>query len=120
MTKGQKPFNVQQAHVSSAHDRSRKTLLLSQYRHIRNKTKKDERIKRKQLHEQTGTDALKPLQIEDKREYDETYLHQLEEEDINEDKIDEFATYYDEQTTPKIVISTCRRPKKVSYLLATL
>ena len=94
--------------------------MLVEYHRIRNKDRKQKRVERKQIREAKGEQPLAPLKIEDKKEYDETYLPILEEDDIQEDQLDEFANYYNEKAIPKIVITTCRRPKGVYQSLAII
>ena len=46
------------------------------------------------------------------RVHDETIMDDVDDEDIvGEQNIDEFAKYFNRETTPKIIITTNRRPK---------
>lgn len=50
--------------------------------------------------------------IEGMRVPDETMIDDLEDEDIvGEQNIDEFDKYFNRETTPKILVTTNRRPK---------
>ncbi len=123
MTKARKPIVVGQSLVTATRNKIKRNIMLTQYRKIRNQDRKAQRAKRKEVREELGDQAppqKETQKIEDKREYDETFLAKLDEEDIQEDNMDEFAEYYDEKTTPKIVITTCRRPHKVRSSPATL
>lgn len=73
-----------------------------------------ERLKKKKLREEQGEEAAprgKTNTIESMRVADETLI-EAEDEDIKgEQEIDEFASYFKNLTTPKILMTTNRRPK---------
>lgn len=76
-----------------------------------------ERLKKKKVREELGEAAMpkgKTNTIESMRVADETLI-QGEDEDIKgEQEIDEFSSYFKNMTTPKILMTTNRRPKGVS------
>ncbi len=49
--------------------------------------------------------------IETMRVADETFIEEADEDIEGEENIDEFASYFKSETTPKIVMTTNRRPK---------
>lgn len=73
-----------------------------------------ERLKKKKLREEQGEEAAprgKTNTIESMRVADETLI-EAEDEDIKgEQEIDEFSSYFKNLTTPKILMTTNRRPK---------
>lgn len=59
--------------------------------------------------------------IEKMRVPDVTLIDDPNDEDIvGETNIDEFDKYFNRETTPKILVTTNRRPKGVSYYLFVL
>jgi len=60
-------------------------------------------------------ETLQPLTIDDKREYDETIITEEDAEIENQESIDEFADYFKETTTPKILLTTSENPSKYMY-----
>lgn len=77
-----------------------------------------ERLKKKKIREEQGEDAMpkgKVNTIESMRVADETLIQDAEDEDIKgEQEIDEFSSYFKNLTTPKILMTTNRRPAGVS------
>ena len=57
-----------------------------------------------------------PRTIENLRVKDETYIKEQDNEVMKDEAIDEFAEYFNEKKTPKLLVTTCRRPKKVLYI----
>ena len=55
------------------------------------------------------------MTTDDKREVDEDFVFEEDEELINEEKFDEFADYFDEKLTPKILMTTSEKPHKETY-----
>jgi ribosome production factor 1 len=72
-------------------------------------------LQTKKLREELGEEEVpkgKNDTIESMRVKDETLMDDKEDEDIvGEQSIDEFAKYFNRETTPKIVVTTNRRPK---------
>ena len=56
--------------------------------------------------------------IESMRVKDETIITDADDDElIGEQNIDEFASYFNNETTPRIIMTTNRRPNGVSYLV---
>ena len=76
-----------------------------------------ERLKKKKVREEQGDDAMPrgvTKTIESMRVADETLVDNVDDEEIKgEQEIDEFSAYFKNQTTPKILMTTNRRPKGV-------
>jgi ribosome production factor 1 len=74
-----------------------------------------ERLKKKKVREELGEAAMpkgKTNTIESMRVADETLIEDALDEDIKgEQEIDEFSSYFKNLTTPKILMTTNRRPK---------
>lgn len=72
-------------------------------------------LQTKKLREELGEEEVpkgKNETIESMRVADETLMGDVDDEDIaGEQNIDEFAKYFNRETTPKILITTNRRPK---------
>lgn len=81
-----------------------------------------ERLKKKKIREEQGEAAMpkgKTNTIESLRVADETLIQDAGDEEIKgEQEIDEFSSYFKNLTTPKILMTTNRRPKGVSSLLS--
>ena len=80
--------------------------------------KKLKSLQTKKLREELGEEAVpkgKNKTIEGMRVPDETMIEDLDDEDIvGEQNIDEFDKYFNRETTPKILVTTNRRPRGVS------
>mmetsp|Transcript_2867 Transcript_2867/g.2475 ORF Transcript_2867/g.2475 Transcript_2867/m.2475 type:complete len:245 (-) Transcript_2867:212-946(-) len=74
------------------------------------KIKKTGQKQRQKLVEQGKAEKLEPLSTDDKREFDETVVAEEDEEIKNEEEQDEFAEYFNEETTPKILMTTSDKP----------
>lgn len=74
-----------------------------------------DRLKKKKVREELGEAAMpkgKTNTIESMRVADETLIEDGEDEEIKgEQEIDEFSSYFKNMTTPKILMTTNRRPK---------
>jgi ribosome production factor 1 len=74
-----------------------------------------EKLKKKKIREEHGDDAAPrgvTNTIESMRVPDETMMEDQNDEDIvGEQNIDEFEKYFNRKTTPKILVTTNRRPK---------
>ena len=79
---------------------------------------KIEKLKKKKIREQHGEEAAPKgvtKTIESMRVKDETIITDAEDEEIKgEQNIDEFASYFKGDTTPRILMTTNRRPRGVS------
>jgi len=77
--------------------------------------KKLKTLQTRKLREELGEEAVpkgKNNTIEGMRVPDETMIEDLDDEDIvGEQNIDEFDKYFNRETTPKILVTTNRRPK---------
>ena len=84
----------------------------------KNAAKKLTVLKRRKLREELGEEAVpkgEAITIEKMRVPDETMIEDANDEDlVGETNIDEFDTYFKRETTPKILITTNRRPNGVS------
>ena len=59
---------------------------------------------------------IMPTTIDDKRELDETYIFEENDEILNEEGIDEFSSYFlDQDKEPKIFMTTSEKPNKKIY-----
>jgi ribosome production factor 1 len=79
-----------------------------------------ERLKKKKIREEQGEAAMpkgKTNTIESMRVADETLIVAEDEDIKGEQEIDEFSSYFKNQTTPKIIMTTNRRPKGVRRLV---
>ena len=85
-----------------------------------------EKKKRRQLRQKEELRALEngetpaprqvPKTIENQRVVDETFIVKEDEEEIqNEDKEDEFASYFSFNSSPKIIITTSRKPSGAMF-----
>lgn len=76
--------------------------------------KKIESLKTKKIRGEHGEEAApkgKTETIESMRVKDETIITELDDEIRGEQSIDEFAKYFNRETTPRILMTTNRRPK---------
>ena len=82
---------------------------------VANEAKKLEKLKTRKAREELGEEAVpkgKNATIESMRVPDVTLMDDAEDEDIlGEQNIDEFDKYFNRETTPKILMTTNRRPK---------
>lgn len=79
---------------------------------------KIEKLKKEKIREEHGEEAAPKgvtKTIESMRVKDETIITDADDEEIKgEHNIDEFASYFNNETTPRILLTTNRRPKGVS------
>lgn len=80
-----------------------------------NRLKKKQKLQRKEENEQTGKKPLEPITIEDKREVDENFVFEEDEELEGEEKHDEFQDYFDSKVTPQILMTTSEHPKGTMF-----
>ena len=118
--------------VSKKHDKEKKIKV--EPKNIRNKQKRQEialakkmenrrvakidSLKKRKVREEHGEEAAPKgvtNTIESMRVKDETIVMDADDEEIKgEQSIDEFASYFNNETTPRILLTTNRRPKGVS------
>ena len=87
----------------------RQDVLFRKLRELK-KLKKGSQKLRKKAVDEGKAEKLEPLSIEDKREFDETIVTEEDAELLGEEDQDEFADYFKEKTTPKILLTTSNRP----------
>lgn len=79
-----------------------------------------ERLKKQKIRAEQGEEAMPKgvtKTIESMRVEDETLIQEGDDEEIKgEQDIDEFSKYFKNETTPRILMTTNRRPKGVRYL----
>ena len=79
---------------------------------------KIEKLKKQKIRAEHGEEAAPKgitKTIESMRVKDETIITDADDEEIlGEQSIDEFASYFKNETTPKILMTTNRRPNGVS------
>ena len=85
---------------------------------------KIEKLKKQKIREEHGEEAAPKgvtKTIESMRVKDETIITDADDEEIKgEHNIDEFSSYFNNETTPRILMTTNRRPNGVSTLLIKL
>lgn len=83
-------------------------------KHEKNKEKREKRKKRQRETDALGEDAP-PKQaqktLDNMRVKDETIVDPEDEEVLQDEMTDEFASYFRREGTPKVLITTCNRPK---------
>lgn len=104
--------------VSEIRNKHKRQEMVLRKRGEKNSGKKLVILKRRKLREELGEEAVpkgEALTIEKMRVPDETMIEDAEDEDlIGEANIDEFDAYFKRETTPKILVTTNRRPNGVS------
>lgn len=118
--------------ISKKHDKEKK--IKAEPKDIKNKHKRQEvalmlklenrrvakmeKLKKEKMREEHGEEAAPKgitKTIESMRVKDETIITDADDEEIKgEHSIDEFASYFKNETTPRILLTTNRRPKGVS------
>lgn len=82
------------------------------------KDRKDARKLRRINVEKVGEEVKKtPKTLDSLRTTDVTRVKLNDEDLMSEDCMDEFADYFEGTRTPKICITTCRKPSKVKLLI---
>jgi Predicted exosome subunit/U3 small nucleolar ribonucleoprotein (snoRNP) component, contains IMP4 domain len=107
-----KPTKRSYLHVNPtniANKMKRQIILFKRKRELK-KLKKGNQKLRKQAVAEGKQEKLEPLSIEDKREFDETIVTEVDPETEKEEEMDEFAEYFAEKTTPKILMTTSEKP----------
>lgn len=78
------------------------------------KLKRLQKLKEKHIRATQGEEAMPkevPRTIESLRVIDETYIKEEDKEVAKDEEMDEFANYFNEKITPKLLVTTCRNPK---------
>jgi len=89
--------------------KKRRIELRAEYREISKRERKKRKLKRKKLEEELG-DKASPKQIprtlENTREPDATFIREDDDEVFEDIETDEFSSYFNLQTAPKVLITT--------------
>jgi hypothetical protein len=105
-------FEKEASEIKNKHKRQEVVVRRKMAANAENKLKQ---LQTKKLREELGEEAVpkgKNATIESMRVPDETMMDDNEDEDIlGEQNIDEFDKYFNRETTPKILVTTNRRPK---------
>ena len=97
--------------------------LYGKLKHQKNLEKKKKRVARQKEEERAiaAGETPKPRQvpktIENQRVRDETFVEAGDDEVAEEDAEDEFASYFSHATSPKIIITTSRKPSGEMFRL---
>jgi ribosome production factor 1 len=89
--------------------------MVQEMKAAKQKKKTLDRIKKKQTRLEKGDDAVPrgvTNTIESLRVYDETFITEKDDEIEKDDEVDEFAEYFKDKTTPKIMMTTSLGPHK--------
>jgi len=108
--------------LSHVKNKIKRRQLNSKLRKIKLKEKRKRQEKRKREVEELGENAPPPKQqrtLESVREADDTVVKPEDTEVIQDEGTDEFADYFSNQTTPKILITTSSRTKRTCRAHAT-
>ncbi|OCT82520.1 hypothetical protein XELAEV_18025052mg [Xenopus laevis] len=100
--------------LSEIKNKQRRQFMFIKLKQEKRKEKLILRKKRKKEREALGDKAPPkpvPKTIENQRVYDETTVDPADEEVALDEATDEFAPYFNKQTTPKILITTSDRPR---------
>ncbi|CAH1772843.1 unnamed protein product [Owenia fusiformis] len=100
--------------ISSIKNKQRRGEAYRDMKRTLNKEKKKAKKRQRQEREALGDKAPPkkiPKTIENQRVYDETMVNPEDEEVAQDEATDETATYFNRETTPKILITTSDRPK---------
>jgi len=102
---------------SEIKNKVKRTELVEKKRLQKAKDRLIERMKKKKVRAEEGNEEIgkgETKTIESMRVADETYIEDAADEDIKgEEEIDEFASYFNNETKPKLLMTTNRRPKGV-------
>lgn len=106
----QKPVFVPEENpLSRIKNKLRRREMYEKYLAEKRKQKQEERAKKKKMYEQLGDDAPPkqiPRTIENTREPDETMVPDDDEEVAQDEALDEFASYFNKEKEPKLLITT--------------
>jgi len=99
--------------ISGIKNKQRRSEAFKKLKQQKNKVKKEEKKRKEKQRELLGEDAVPkqtPKTIESMRVYDETMVGPEDEEVMLDEESDEFASYFNREKTPKILITTTDRP----------
>ncbi|KAK9827342.1 hypothetical protein WJX81_007556 [Elliptochloris bilobata] len=112
------------SHIANKQVRNEK---YAQLKHKQKKDQKKERIKRQREAAAAESQGLAPpprkvqKTLENTRAWDETRIQPDDAENAADIAEDEFASYFNRQETPKVLLTTCYKPSKLMFeLLAEL
>jgi len=103
-------FSYSGPSVSHVRNKEARSELVASIRKQKNIEKRKRRAARKRLKEEMGEDAPPMPQqrtLDNTREPDDTMVAPNDEEVVLDTAVDEFADYFANKTTPKILITTC-------------
>lgn len=112
--KHEKEGGVKMQHPSDIKNKHKRQEIVLKKRMADARETKLERLKKKKLREEFGEEAAPrqvPKTIESMRVKDETMITELDEDIKGEQNVDEFASYFNRDTKPRIVMTTNRRPR---------
>jgi len=114
MVKSKKPFTAERAKLilPKVKNKIRKTALMLRLKFEMKKLQKKEKDKRKKTRAKTGEAPQMPKTIESMRVPDETIVTSDNEEVKKDEEIDEFSKYFNEDSPPKVLLTTCKRPSE--------
>lgn len=95
--------------LSRIKNKLRRREMYEKYLAEKRKQKQEERAKKRKMYEQLGEDAPPkpiPRTIENTREPDETMVPDDDEEIAQDEALDEFASYFNKEKEPKLLITT--------------
>ena len=96
-------------------NKQKRQQVVAEMKAAKQKQKTLDRIKKKQIRLEKGDDAVprgKTKTIENMRVFDETFITEKDDEIEKDDEVDEFADYFKDKTTPKIMMTTSLGPHK--------
>eukprot|EP00008_Paramoeba_atlantica_P003730 CAMPEP_0201485846 /NCGR_PEP_ID=MMETSP0151_2-20130828/9942_1 /ASSEMBLY_ACC=CAM_ASM_000257 /TAXON_ID=200890 /ORGANISM="Paramoeba atlantica, Strain 621/1 / CCAP 1560/9" /LENGTH=349 /DNA_ID=CAMNT_0047870169 /DNA_START=51 /DNA_END=1100 /DNA_ORIENTATION=- len=96
-------------------NKERRTALYKRDKKREKKEKKKEKVKKKRERERLGDEAPAkkiPHTIENTRKIPETAICEEDEEEIDDEKADEFASYFVDGLQPKVIVTTSRHASK--------
>lgn len=117
---GEKPKSTQRVvtsttDLSNVKNKQLRSELYKKQKHLKTKEKIERRKKRKN---ESVADVPKPVQktLDNMRVKDETIVDPEDEEVRLDEANDEFASYFNCEKVPKVLITTCNRPKSFQTL----
>ena len=113
-TRHEKEGTVRMENPSEIKNKHKRQEIVLKKRMADRRVAKLEHLKKEKLREELGEEAVPkivPKTIESQRVKDETIITEIDEDLKGEHAIDEFASYFNQETTPRILMTTNRRPK---------
>lgn len=95
--------------LSRIKNKIRRRELYEKYLEEKKKKKLEEKARKKKLAQELGDDAPPkqiPRTIENTREVDDTMVQEDDEEVLQDEALDEFASYFNKEKQPKLIITT--------------